>query len=178
MLSALVSGGIGILGVWVGARVAHGSQRELAERDREENRRGLAAALAAELEGYFAIVHRRGHVERAQRIRRQLAIDGVPIGGWLRADEGPLDPFPIAQARMADIGILGPVASDLARLYTWIAGVRTTLIEVERGRFDALAPDGKLELVEEELQVWAEAQAMADQLLPKLRAIATEPKQG
>ncbi|MGK9164938.1 hypothetical protein KXR53_01500 [Inquilinus limosus] len=179
LLSVLVSGGIGILGVWVGARVAHRSQRELAERERDENRKGLAAALAAELEGYFAIVRRRRHVESARELCEDLA-EGHDrsLKGWLRADEGPLDPFPIAQARMADIGILGPaVVADFARLYSWIAGVRTTLIDAARGDFEDRTPAGKRALIEEELRVWGEAEAMANQLLPKLREIASEPKQ-
>lgn len=176
LLPVVVSGGIGIAGGWIGAHVAYRGQGKLAEVERDEDRRGLAAALAAELEGYFAIVRRRRQVEAAREVCVQLAIgNNRSLKGWLRADEGPHDPFPVARARLADIGILGStVLADLSRVYTWIAGVRTTLIDAARGDFEDWTPARKLVLLKQELEVWEEAEAMANQVLPKLHAIAIQ----
>jgi hypothetical protein len=179
-LTALISTGGALLGVYIGGRITHRNQLALQKANDDRLRKSVAAALGAEIDAFLHLQERRPWEKNFRAAIPNLR-NGVvwksagPGSLGFAPDEKPHDRFVVYQSQMASIGMLGPVCADVAKFYSLAIGVRSTVINAERGVFDNLTPDQKADLVDSELKVWDETKALGHALVRSLGIIAREP---
>lgn len=170
LLPSVISAASGLLGAIIGGAISYLTQRWLYGADRKEQRRALAAGIAAEIEAYLDLMDRRRHHEPARALIERLERgEDTPIRGWANVEEKPLEQFPLMLSNLRDLGQLGDDCFDTGKFLALIAGVRTTLIEAERGKYDQLSPQAKASFVRQELAIWDEALELARSLVPRLK---------
>jgi hypothetical protein len=141
--------------------------------DKENERRALAGAIAAELEAYLDLMTRRNHSKNGRDLANRIrAGSGDKLRGFLDKDSKPLDEFLLVKSQVGNIGILGDVCFDLLKFYTLLAGVQTTVISGENGKYDGLGEASLANMIETEIAVWESALAMAPSIVSRLKKIA------
>ncbi|MEK1893781.1 MAG: hypothetical protein AAAB20_10970 [Rhizobium sp.] len=125
-------------------------------------------ALAAEIEPYVDIVDRRGWVELAEQLANQARAGvAIKVDGWLTKDEKPND-FPVFNATLPNIGVLGSSARDISSLYSRVIAVRTTVSEMQNGAYSNMTPAQIAHLIDEEVALWRETISDGRKLVAKL----------
>lgn len=168
----VISGAAGLLGSvigTVGTLYAQGSKRA---DELKQQRQAIGFALAAEIEAYLDIVQKRGWVRQAEALaRKSLAGEIIEVAGWLTEDEQQRDPFPIFSANMSNIGMVGPSCQGLGKFYTSVVGIRTTVSEMQKGKYSDLSPPQMSTLIEQEIDFWLETAILGRRLVEQLRAL-------
>jgi hypothetical protein len=163
---------IGLVGALIGARAALYGQALQRRHELTQRRQSLGFALAAEIEAYLDIVEQRGWVLLAENLFKQASNGSLPkIEGWLSEQEKVKDPFPIFAANMSNIGLLGQTTGPLAKFYTRITGVRSTVAGLQEGGYDNLGPSGVANVIRTEIDLWLETVALGRKIVNDLRSL-------
>ena len=168
-----ISAASGLGGTIIGGLISYFTQRSFAQAKWDQEVRAIAGAIGAEIDAYLDLMKRRNHVATAEQLSAGLRSGQVlQIRGFMRKDAKPLDQFPVFTSQVEKLGLLGDVCFNLARYYTLLAGVLTTVIDAEAGKYDQLSPAQKADLVDEEVRVWQEALNLGASLVIRLKHIA------
>ncbi|WP_296101207.1 hypothetical protein [uncultured Agrobacterium sp.] len=162
----------GFVGVIVGSGCSLIGQHWQRRHDVTQRKQSISFAIAAEIEAYIEIVDQREWVQLAEVLIAQ-AIDGrIPkVENWLPEQEQAKDPFPIFASNMANIGVLGPITGPLAKFYTRVVGIRTTVTSLQLGVYDDLGPEGIAGVIRREVDLWLETVVLGRKLVQDLRAL-------
>ncbi len=166
----LITAGASLLGAIVGALAATGGQYLMRRSDRAENRRALAYGLASEIESYLDLMERRRHVRNAEDfVQRLRKGENLPIPNFTDHPDTSRAYFPLFHANMSSLGILGAETCRLlATFHREIDAVRATAEAAARGEYDVLSTQAKVQLLEQELEIWRGAVNKGKLLVQKL----------
>ena len=161
-----------LAGILIGGLITFGTQTWLRYIERKYERRSLALAFAAEIEGYLDMVERRDHFRRGKQLR-DAALAGQPVSlrGFISKYEGEYEAFPIAKANLAKFGLLGSLSGQVATFYTLATVVRATLINANEGLYDGLSAAEMAQLIDKDLAVWRMAASHGRTVVRRLRAV-------
>lgn len=161
---------IALAGTIIGGVISFGTQAWLRFYERKQQRQSLALAIAAEIEGYLKIVERRKQVQSAEiLLQHALAGQRVSLRGFLSQNDTQMEAFPIADANLEKIGLLGVLSGEVVQFYTLARAVRATGVDANAGRYDTYTPAQMASLIEEELAVWRIADNLGNRLVKILR---------
>ena len=140
--------------------------------ERARNRKGVAAAISAEIASILSIAERRGHEAHFQahldnwRAGKQL--DKHP--GIYGAEHFVARGDPIFDANAVKIGELGPgLSEDVTRFYAALRGIRDDIAELSTERVQAV--EARIAIVEDDLALWQETKQLGEDLIVRLRTV-------
>ncbi|MEQ8229588.1 MAG: hypothetical protein RIA64_16000 [Rhodospirillales bacterium] len=145
---------------------------------KKERRRLLAAAIAAELEGWDTICTARDYDAYGQSLLQTLA-GGTDIEmprlidpSLSTAQTASLN-FPIIHRNIDDIGIFGSeITSEVSRFLSLHQGLTADLIAYAQGRWDHVGISEKIDSISVNLGLFRQCVSLARGLIPKFKAIA------
>lgn len=174
MPSDLMGGLFALGGTIVGGAITYFGQRASLRRTEQRDASALAGALGAEISAYLNLMERRDHVSNAKRLAELIRTGHKKqIRGFLDADSKPLDEFPYFKSQMGKIGLLGSeLCLEVAKYYALLAGVQTTVISAEKGKYDGLDHATMASIVDHEVALWQEALEIGKGLVPKLMKLS------
>lgn len=167
------SGAFALAGAIIGGLISFGAQAYISKTSYDRERKAVAAAIAAEIEAYIRVVAMRDTLRRAEGMIATLRAGfDVPLRGLgVDADEDPEAAFPIFRAAINKLGLLGPLAGEVATFYATASAVRATAQAGERGAFEIMSPADKATFVREELDVFQECIVLGKRLAGRLNAL-------
>lgn len=135
-------------------------------------KKGLASAVAAEIGAVLDTIERRDFVNYFSEIlsawKRGERLEETP--GFV--DNTPNDLSRVFSHNMDKIGMLGPaIAADTVRFYTFLEAIQTDLLALSAGNVEDL--DGRITLLEEDLDLWRETEAIGKRLITELPRISS-----
>lgn len=137
---------------------------------RRRDRQGTASALAGEIASILYMTNKRGHIQFFEQLLPKLE-RGEDVSVPALAPSGDFRD-PVAEKYIDRLGLLPSNAAErIVRFYTLLAGVRADIQRMVAGEFKD--PAAKAYVVREDLQVWAEAAQLGEQLVSELRKIAS-----
>jgi hypothetical protein len=153
-----------LLGAFIGASAGVTSGVALEMYKRRRDRQGVASAVAGEIASILYMTNKRGHVGYFERLLPTLdsGLDlEVPIAAIVpRGDYRD----PVADKYMDRLGLLpSDYAERIIRFYTLLAGVRLDIKRLTSGEYNG-DPSAMASLIREDLQVWAEATQLGEQI--------------
>lgn len=164
----------GLVGTVIGGCITYFGQKLSRDAEKKAERAALAGGIAAEIEAYLLLMQVRNHAAGARALAARIrGGSGEKLRGFLHEDNKPLDEFPVARAHMGDVGQLGDVCFDLAKFYALLAGVQTTVISAERGKYDSMSASDLADMIERETVLWEQSLALATSVLPRVKAIVS-----
>ena len=173
--SSIISSVSALLGACVGGAITYWVQRVQRRADRLEERRAIAAAIAAELNAYIDLMILRDHTAHYREIVRQIRAGAViPAATFKRSNVKLNEMFPAFFSQLSKLGLLGEVAFDLGRFFTLLAGVIATVAQFGSGHLDGVDMATRANLIEKEIdnEVWEQALRTGRDLVPRLKKIA------
>lgn len=132
-------------------------------------RKGLRAALRAEITSILEIAERRRYEDHFETHvsfwEEEKALNEWPtIIGYQETQH-----HPVLEANMSHIGKLGSdVAADVVRFYSTVTAVQTDITAATRHQLDHLGRDQRISLVKQNLAFWREAKALGRTLIGRL----------
>jgi hypothetical protein len=166
----IITAGSGLFGTIVGGLISWGVQHWAKKQERQEKRSSLAIAIAAEIDSYLDLMKARDHVGNASKMiaANEQGIQVLPKK-WMTDEERKASSFPIFDANLSQLGILGPVLSDIATFHRRVAAVRATIINAMEGAYNDMAPADIAEIMKAELVMWENAVAIGRSTARRLR---------
>lgn len=162
----------GLVGALIGSGAALFGQHLQRRHELTHRRQSIAFAIAAEIEAYIDIIDQRGWVPIAEMLFKQASAGTIPkVEGWLSDQEQARDPFPIFSANMGNIGTLGQITGRLAKFYTRVIGIRSTVVDMQIGAYDDLGPEGVAHVIRGEIDLWLETAVLGRKLVNDLRSL-------
>ena len=129
--------------------------------------RGAAASIAAEIESTIEMTSTRRYFEsytgwlEAWKRGERRGERPNPI-----ADVPPREAFPVIYANLQVVGDLGPdLARDITKFYNMTSSIRLDLIDIGKPTSDI---SFCIQAVEEDLKLWAQAEALGRDLVKRL----------
>ncbi|MDP9854516.1 hypothetical protein [Agrobacterium tumefaciens] len=160
----------GFVGVLAGSGISLIGQHWQRTYDRQQKKQSIAFAIAAEIEAYIDIIDHRGWVPIAEMLFTQAQNGHIPkVEGWLSEQDQAKDPFPIFAANMGNIGTLGPITGSLAKFYTRVIGIRSTIADMQIGSYDGLGAQGVANVIRGEIDLWLETAVLGRKIVRELR---------
>ena len=140
--------------------------------ERSRNRKGVAAAIGAEIASILSIAERRGyeahfqsHLDDWKAGRRLDKHPGI-YGAEHFAERGD----PVFDANASQIGELGPeLSKDVTRFYASLRGIRDDIAELSAERVQDI--ETRSAIVEDLLELWRETVRLGEDLIERLRAV-------
>lgn len=168
----IISGASGLIGSIIGTVGTLYAQSSKRTGEIQLQRQALGFAIAAEIEAYLGLMQRRDWVSQAEYLARMAQAGQRPkFDRWITEEEQTKDLFPIFTANLANIGLVGPSCSELGKFYTSVAAIRTTILELQAGKFDNLDLPALAELIQEEIDFWHETVITGRRLVTQLRSL-------
>jgi hypothetical protein len=146
-------------------------------RERRNEKQSLAAALRGEIKAYLDIVKRRGYLDIAH----------IYLANFKAGKDGPMPKvqdkdlkpgeilqsmYPIFYTHMKNVEILDEDAAEqLALFYSYCKAIHIDLIKFASGEWDGIPLGYKIKIIEEDLKIWKEAQAIGEKLIDDLSRI-------
>jgi hypothetical protein len=160
-----------ILGAFIGASAAMGSNLLVEAYKRHRDRQGAAAALAASIQATIDLARRRGYVGLFNHYVAELrAGRDVKIPTLVKA-LGQIDP--ITDRYIDRLGMFGGALSfEIAYFFSVVIGIRLDLERMGAGEFDGNL-GGKVHVLTEDLQLWQDAERRGIEAARQLRLDAS-----
>ena len=159
-----------LAGVFFGGAIGIGGNLIDRWRQRVVERRGVAAAIAAEIESVIHLTDVRGYVESYQGwIDTWKKGERLDIRPASFVDVPAQEAFPVACANLNAVGHLGPeLARDVTKFYNTTSSVRLDLVSVS----DPKRPvDECTSIIEEALTMWRDAEPLGRDLVRRLQKV-------
>lgn len=168
----VITGATGLIGVGLGGFITYRVQEHALKFERDELRKNLSLAIAAEIEAYLEMIALRKHEEYAKSIieLNKKGIRTIPKG-WISGFEANRIPFPVIMANLPNIGILGSICKNVVSFYSQSIAIRTTLISANEGIYDEATNADLAEIFEGELELWMKTKNLGKNIVNKLRNI-------
>ncbi|MEF2553241.1 hypothetical protein VQ042_18070 [Aurantimonas sp. A2-1-M11] len=163
---------VGFLGALVGAAASFGGQWFSHHLETQRERKAVASAIAAEIDGYISLMNLRDHVTSAKRMAA-AAQKGIrpDIGRLIAKHEIGAEQFPVIMQNLDKVGLLGELAGDISKFCRMVGGVRATIMSDIEGKYAKLSPSELGDLIEQEIALWEDAMALGRMLIRRLRAL-------
>jgi hypothetical protein len=120
------------------------------------------------------MVRRRRHVDSFKALKAKLESgQDVPVRNVVGTGlDGKLDP--VVEQHIERLGLLseGGLPERIVTFYTNLRGIRVDIINLSRDAFDD--PRSKIHIIDEDLALWADTEALGNKLCEELRTIAQE----
>ncbi|MGV2106996.1 hypothetical protein ACQZ4X_13120 [Agrobacterium vitis] len=168
----IISGAAGLIGSVIGTVGTLYAQNSKRSDEIVRQRQALGFAIAAEIDAYLDLMDRRDWVSQAEYLMDVAKSGQVPkVDRWITEEEQSRDVFPIFTANLSNIGMLGPSCKELGKFYTSVIAIRTTVTEMQTGKYDNLSPAVWVELIQEEIDFWLETVVIGRRLTDQLRRL-------
>lgn len=160
----------GLVGTAVGGLITFFTQRAFRSEDAMKEQKGLALALASEIDAFCDLMFMRNHAANAKSLAQVAAAgQAVVIKNWITEYEKGREIFPILKANLGHIGRLGPICGDISNFYAHVSAVRTTVIAFQDGNYAALKPEVQAQIAIQEIGIWDNALKKGKWIAQELR---------
>lgn len=168
----IISGAAGLVGSAIGTIGTLYAQNSKRTDEAQQQRKALGFAIAAEIDAYLDLMERRDWVMQAEHLLNVAKSGQKPrVDRWITEEEQSRDVFPIFTANLSNIGLLGPSCKELGKFYTSVIAIRTTVTEMQAGKYDDLSPSVWVELIREEIDFWLETVVIGRRSTDQLRRL-------
>ncbi|KAB2694068.1 hypothetical protein F9K79_20795 [Ochrobactrum sp. Kaboul] len=176
----IITGLSGLAGALIGAGASIISQLNTQRAAINNEVNGLKFALAAEIQAYIQMVRLRNQIPSAQQLieanQRAIAHGRIDASAavlpkdWLTSVEKNNEAFPVFRNNIDRIGKLGTICGDIVRFYSQATAIRLTLIATDEGKFDHIGPAEVIHIVESEINLWIETEALGRDIIKQLNS--------
>ncbi len=119
------------------------------------------------------MVNKRDHIEYTRGLAKTNRGNTKMLPkSWLSPFDKSRSPFRVLEANLPNIGILGDICQDIAKFYSRVMAVRTTLIAVDEGAYDDAEAVDVAFILETEVELWENANKLGRYIVGALRRSA------